>query len=328
MSHFDQAREHLARIPALQVTRNEPLSRHTRFQIGGPAAVFAETANEDAFIEAARWLKSSGLQWAVIGAGSNLIVHDGGFNGAVLRYRGAAISGDGRIVNVAAGAGLQSLVDFAIERGLAGLHTMTGIPGSTGAAIYGNAGAYGQSVSDTLMRVRFFECGAVRELDNAGCEFRYRDSVFKRRKDWLILSAEFMLSEANAGELKRTADEILAIRNRKYPPEMRCAGSIFKNLILAELPEPARSVVPPEVVKKGKVPSAWFLDQCGARGMRNGGIVVAGYHANLLYNEGGGTAAEVRDMINELKRRVRGRFGLELEEEVQFLGFDDKERVP
>jgi UDP-N-acetylmuramate dehydrogenase len=324
MSHFDQACERLARIPALQVTRNEPLSRHTRFGIGGPAAVFAATADEGAFVEAAGWLAASGLRWTVIGGGTNLVVNDAGYGGVVLHYGGARVEGEGRAIEAAAGADLQALVDCSIARGLAGLHTMTGIPGSVGGAVYGNAGAYGQSVSDTLRGVRYFDGSGILETDNAGCEFRYRGSVFKRRKDWLILSARFELDAGDAAELRKTADGILEIRNRKYPPEMRCAGSIFKNLIVAELGAAARAAVPAEVVKKGKAPAAWFLDQCGARGLRKGGIVVAGYHANLLYNEGGGTAAEVRELIEELKRRVRAKFDLELEEEVQFLGFEEK----
>jgi UDP-N-acetylmuramate dehydrogenase len=117
------------------------------------------------------------------------------------------------------------------------------------------------------------------------------------------------------------ADEILAIRNEKYPPTMKCAGSIFKNLILAELPPHVASRVPETVVREGKVPSAYFLEQVGAKGLVNGGIRVATYHANLIYNDGTGTAAETCAVIDVLKARVRGEFALELEEEVRYVGF-------
>ncbi len=102
---------------------------------------------------------------------------------------------------------------------------------------------------------------------------------------------------------------------------MKCAGSIFKNLILAELPEAVRRQIPERVVREGKAPSAYFLEQVGAKGMRNGGIQVADYHANLIYNTGDGTARELCELIGELKSRVRSQFGLELEEEVQYVGF-------
>ncbi len=313
----------LAGIEGLALFPDEPLAPHTRFGLGGPAAILADTASEPAFVQALRILGASGIAWTVIGGGTNLIVNDRGYSGVVLRFRGAALSRDGERVQAQAGATLQSVVDFAIGHGLEGLDRMTGIPGFTGGAIYGNAGAYGQSISDTLESVRIFDGERVRRLVGAGCAFRYRDSVFKRHKEWLILEAVFGLRNGDADALKASADEILATRNRKYPPDMRCAGSIFKNLILDELPETVRSQVPESVVKKGKVPAAWFLDQAGGRGLHRGGIHVAGYHANLVYNDGTGSARELRWLIGELQRRVEARFGLQLEAEVQFLGFDN-----
>jgi len=167
--------------------------------------------------------------------------------------------------------------------------------------------------------VRFLERGSVREISNAECEFAYRESRFKRRKDWVILSVTLRLESADTDELRAIANGILKIRNEKYPPAMRCAGSIFKNLLWSELPEAVRALVPAAVVREGKVPSAYFLEQAGAKGLRRGGVCVAAYHANLIYNECGGTAQEVGELIAELKRRVHDRFGLDLEEEVQFL---------
>jgi len=102
---------------------------------------------------------------------------------------------------------------------------------------------------------------------------------------------------------------------------MKCAGSIFKNLILAELPDSVRRQIPERVIREGKAPSAYFLEQVGAKGMRSGGIQVAYYHANLIYNTGDGTALELCELIGELKTRVWKQFGLELEEEVQYIGF-------
>ena len=119
----------------------------------------------------------------------------------------------------------------------------------------------------------------------------------------------------------RSADGILAIRNAKYPPSMMCAGSIFKNLLFHELPEAVQAQVDPKVICEGKVPSAWFLEQVGAKGIRNGGIQVADYHANLIYNTGTGTAQQVREIVGDLKARVEARFGFQVEEEVQYVGF-------
>ncbi len=312
-------------IPGLTISENEPLARHTRFGIGGPARILADASTEPALAEATDAIRASGEPEAVIGGGTNLVVSDAGFPGVVLRYTEQGIEIEGVRVRVAAGTVLQDLVDRTIARGLRGLETMTGIPGWVGGAIYGNAGAYGHSIHERVESVRFFDRSAraaadrFPEIGNAACEFRYRESVFKRRKDWIIVSAVLRLDPADPAGLQTTADGILKIRNEKYPPTMRCAGSIFKNCLLDELPASVRSRVPDRVVREGKVPSAYFLEQVGAKGIVNGGVRVADYHANLIYNSGAGTAAQIRELIEELKRRVRESYGFELEEEVQYI---------
>ena len=220
-----------------------------------------------------------------------------------------------------AGAVLQTLVDFTIDRGLRGLQTLAGIPGWVGPAVYGNAGAYGHSISERVHKVRYLDGVDVRVFDRDECEFRYRESIFKERKEWIILSVELLLDPADREELRKTAGDILKVRNEKFPPTMKCAGSIFKNLLLRELSGAVQARVPAQVIREGKVPSAYFLEQVGAKGMKEGDIHVADYHANLIYNAGQGTARELRTVIRELKSRVRNEFGLELEEEVQYVGF-------
>jgi UDP-N-acetylmuramate dehydrogenase len=313
--------ERLANLPNLAISEGALLSRHTRFGIGGPAQVYVETADEHSFIEALNLARSSGASYTIIGEGTNLIVSDSGFPGVVLRFTASAIQNHDTTVRAEAGAELQSLVDYCIDRGLQGLETMTGIPGSVGAAVYGNAGAYGHSIDGRVRQVRFFDGTGIREFGNASCEFRYRESVFKRHKDWIIFSTELEMSVSTPGSLRKTADEIFEIRQAKYPASMKCAGSIFKNLLLAELPESVRRQVPERVIREGKVPSAFFLEQVGAKGIQNGDIHVADYHANLIYNQGHGTASQLCQVITDLKARVRERFGLELEEEVQYIGY-------
>ncbi len=312
----------LQSISNVTSVEHEPLALHTRFRIGGPARVFAEAFSNDAFCRAVEVARATGLPWIVTGGGTNLIVSDAGFPGIVLRSRDAGIHlSPGGLVYASSGADLQALVDFTIAAGLRGLETLTGIPGTVGGAVYGNAGAYGHSISERIARVSFFDGATVRELDNAACGFTYRESVFKRRKDWIVLSALLRLDPAPVDELRRIAGGILKIRNEKYPPEMLCAGSIFKNLIFADLPESARLQVPPSAVREGKVASALFLEKAGAKGMSTGGVRVADYHANLIYNTGAGTAAQLRELIANLKRRVYELFAIELEEEVQYVGF-------
>ena len=310
--------ERLAKISGLQCTENIPLSSVTRFAIGGPARILADASLEAALIAALKAVRDH--PHALIGGGSNLVADDRGFPGVVLRYTANHIEIDGQVVRVAAGAILQDLVDATIAAGLEGLHTMTGIPGWVGGAIYGNAGAYGHSIHEFVESVRYFDGSIVREIGNTACEFQYRESVFKRHKDWIVLEAILRLPSGDPAHLRAATDAILKIRNEKYPPAMRCAGSIFKNLILAQLPESVRAQVPDRVIREGKVPSAYFLELAGAKGMVLGGVRVADYHANLIYNANGGTSQQVQELIGTLKHRVKERSELLLEEEVQYLG--------
>jgi UDP-N-acetylmuramate dehydrogenase len=321
MPTTEEVQTHLARIPNLTVSSDTPLARYTRFGIGGPADLYAETAGVESFVAALEAARSTGIPVMVIGGGTNLIVSDRGFRGIVLRYRADRLTAAGSRVCADAGAVLQDLVDFAIAHGLKGLETLSGIPGSAGAAIYGNAGAYGHSISERVAKVRFYDGREVRVFDNAACEFHYRESIFKRRKEWIIFSAELEFEPGDAAGLRKAADDILSVRNAKFPVTMKCAGSIFKNLLWKELPPAVAAAVPPSAVREGKVPAAWFLEQAGAKGLRRGDIHVADYHANLIYNAGEGTADDLRGMIDELKRRVRDRFGIQLEEEVQYVGW-------
>ncbi len=316
------ALEKLAAIRNARVAENALLSSFTRFAIGGPAALFFDACDEEAFVKGLQTAAELDAPHIVIGGGTNLVVSDAGFKGVVLRYTGSAIRQDKFLLGVGSGAVLQDVVDQSIALGLKGLETMTGIPGYLGGAVYGNAGAYGHSMQELVRNVRVFDGSRVIEMSNEECQFRYRESIFKKRKQWVILSVDLEFSEHDPGDLAKTAQEIRSIRDAKYPPAMKCAGSIFKNLFLVDLPGSVVAKIPGKVIREGKVPSAWFLEQAGAKGMRRGDIHIADYHANLIYNDGVGTAADLVAVIREVKARVFERFGFELEEEVQYVGFN------
>jgi UDP-N-acetylmuramate dehydrogenase len=321
MTEAPALKDHLAGIPNLSILAEEPLARHTRFGIGGPATLFCDAPDQDSCVAALKVLKQAALPHVVMGGGTNLIVADAGFDGIVLRFSGVGIQHEGTLLRAEAGAVLQDVVDRSIALGLSGMQTMTGIPGYLGGAVYGNAGAYGQSIQERLETVHATDGERVLAFSHAECHFQYRDSWFKNHKEWLILQAYLRFDEGDAAELQKAADEIRGIRDKKYPPSMKCAGSIFKNLFFANLPANAQAEIPAKLVREGKVPAAWFLEQAGVMGMRRGAIQVAAYHANLIYNDGAGTAADLVSLIKECKQRVAERFGFALEEEVQYVGF-------
>ena len=319
-SAIDEAYAALAGVAGLTVAQNISLRSYNRFGLGGPADLLASTKQADVLAEALSVSRRLGLPFYFLGDGSNVIVSDDGYRGLVLRYEADAVEMRDGAVYAEVGAPLQALVDFSIAQSLEGIHTLERIPGSVGGAVYGNAGAYGRSLHESVARVRFLDGETVREFDNPGCEFEYRESVFKRCKDWIVLSCVLELESGDQAALTKQAASIRAIRDEKFPPTMRCAGSIFKNLYFERLPAAAQQLVPSAAVRGGKVASAFFLEQVGAKGMRRGGIEIAPYHANIIYNAGGGTAADLRSLISELKRRVSEQFGFEVEEEVQYVG--------
>ncbi len=166
----------LSRIADTTVHLGAALSSYTRFGIGGPAAVLVDTAHPEAFLEALDVVRSEKVPHLVIGGGTNLVVSDEGFDGVVLRYKGRQIVEKEEVLRVDAGAVLQDVVDYSIEAGLKGLQTMTGIPGYLGGAVYGNAGAYGHSIDEIVVRVH--TTGG--SFENEECQFAYRESVFKQ----------------------------------------------------------------------------------------------------------------------------------------------------
>ena len=316
-----QLNNELMRIPGLQLFPAEPLARHTRFALGGPARLLADSTTPASLNAALTLLRQSRHPFLLIGGGTNLIVADSGFDGIVLRYRATLLRHSEGEVIIGSGADLETLVDATVASGLAGMECLKRIPGWVGAAIYGNAGAYGQQVSDRLTSVTFHDGLAVRQLPRDECGFRYRSSLFKQHRDWVILEAAFALEPGDTSALAARAEEIRAVRDEKFPPSLRCAGSVFKNFILATLPAATQRRVPTNVVKGGKVPAAWFLEQVQAKGLTRGGIRVAAYHANLIYNDGHGLATQLVALIDELKQRVTAEFEIALEEEVQYVGF-------
>lgn len=306
------------------VRENEVLSKHTRFGLGGAARWMVDVRASAVLPSVVAILRESSLPLITLGGGSNLIVADEGFDGVVLRFTGSSILRNDGLTVAEAGAVWQDVVDFHTDLGLMGMERMTGIPGWLGGALYGNAGAYGQTMMDFVEQIRVFDGVSIRDVANVDCGFAYRTSGFKGHKDWILLAARMRLLPGDANEVRNTAAEILATRNEKFPPTLKCAGSIFKNLLVAQLPGKALSRVPKGVIRAGKVPSAWFLEQIGSKGMREGGIEVASYHANLIFNNGSGTADEVCRMIDRLKSLVFKEFELMLEEEVQYVGFSDR----
>ncbi|MBI2022239.1 UDP-N-acetylmuramate dehydrogenase [Candidatus Daviesbacteria bacterium] len=304
----------------MQIEENVALNKVTTLAIGGPAKGFVTVSNIDQLKEALLHSFDYGLEFLVIGGGSNILVSDEGFNGLIIKNQISGIEQNGDTLKVKSGTSLQDLVNFSIEKDLGGLHKLNGIPGTVGGAIFGNAGAFGQTISDYLQSVTTLnpKDQSLMVLSKDECQFEYRDSGFKRN-GLIILEVELKLPNQDQELLKKEAQEVLEKRLKKYPPGILCPGSFFKNLFINKLPEGVQKQIPKERDYFGKVPAWFFLDEVGAKGDQLGQIKIADFHGNLFINLGEGNAKDFYELAKKYFIKVKEKFGVELEPEVQFI---------
>ena len=300
----------------MQVKKNYKLKKFTTMAIGGPASYFVTAKTERDLEQALEFARKSRLPWYVVGEGSNLIVSDKGYRGVIIQCQILNVKFQKNIVTVGAGYNLLKLIWQLDKLGVAGMERMAGVPGTVGGATYGCAGAYGQEIKDHLVSVRFWDGRRFRDLSRRQCQFSYRFSVFKKHKNWIIVSAAFRLPQGNPKELLKISRDTIKLRAKKYWPGLKCPGSFFKNLLVSDIKVPRELS---DLVVYRKLPAGVLLERVRAKGMRQGNIQVAGHHANLIYNPGGGTAADVKKLARKLQTLVKKKFGIIIDEEVQYL---------
>ncbi len=309
-----------AEAPGLELRRDEPMSRHTTFRVGGPVPIMALPKNEE---EVQRVLSVAAMEFGIkpffMGKGSNLLVSDGGADLLVMK------SCDGlsrlellpegerpghRTILAGSGVSLARLANFALECGLTGLEFAHGIPGSVGGGAYMNAGAYGGEMGQVISSVSSVSCPdqeLVRE--HVDPEFSYRHSQFQGG-DGFILRACFSLKPGDPAEIKAKMDDFAARRREKQPLEYPSAGSAFKR------PAPADGQ---------PVYAAALIDRCGLKGLTVGGAQVSEKHAGFVVNRGGATCGDIVELMAQVRERVLRETGVTLEPEVRYLGMEGEE---
>ncbi|MEI6378390.1 MAG: UDP-N-acetylmuramate dehydrogenase [Candidatus Falkowbacteria bacterium] len=307
-----------------KIEKNKSLKELTTWKIGGLADYFALIESVEELEQAAAWAKSKELPIFILGGGSNLLISDEGFRGLVLKIANRDLSMAGNKLTVGAGVNLQVAVQAAIEAGLGGLEWAQGIPGLIGGAVRGNASAYGGETKDCLERVCFFDLssGEWQELSAIECQLTYRSSLFKQNNNLVIWQAVFALTPAKTVELRAKALAIALKRLARVPSEPS-AGSVFQNLLIAELPPSASELIGrySEQIKGGKLACGLVIEELGFKGRGVGGALVSQRHANIIVNVGQATAAEVLVLLAQIKTAAFDRYGLELIEEVEKVGF-------
>ena len=284
------------------VYRNEPMKRHTTFRIGGPAYYYLCPHSAKEIQKVVEICREEKLPYFILGNGSNLLVSDQGYRGVVIQLwkNVSDIRVEGCLIHAKAGASLAKIAAEALEEGLTGMEFAAGIPGTLGGAVVMNAGAYGGEMKDILKEVLVMDQqGRIFTLEKKDLKLGYRTSAVKE-KGYIVLAAVLELRPGDREEIRKLMEDLKQKRVEKQPLDLPSAGSTFKR---------------PEGYFAGKL-----IMDAGLRGFSVGGAQVSEKHCGFVVNTGGASASDVLTLIREVQKRVREKFGVELETEVKFLG--------
>lgn len=287
----------------IEISFNEPMSRHTSFKIGGTADVYCEIKTRGILTNIIKACKDKEIPYFIIGKGSNLLVSDSGIRGIVIKLGGefskTSITENG-LLCCGSGTSLASVCSFALKNSLSGLEFAWGIPGSVGGAAYMNAGAYGGEMKDVVESVAYIdENGALKCCKKAELNFGYRKSIFTDN-EYIITDVFFRLESKNQKEIREKMDDLIGRRKSKQPLEYPSAGSTFKR------------------------PEGYFaaalIEECGLKGVSIGGAEVSEKHSGFIINKNNATCEDVKRLIAYVKEQVYKQKGVELHCEVKFIG--------
>lgn len=306
--------------PKIRIKKNVSLEPFSTFRIGGWAEFFCTVENAEEIIETIQYAKAKKLKWRIFAGGSNVVFSDKPQKGLFIRIFGGRIKWEGNQVFLDPGILLDSVVKSSISRGFKGLEALSGIPGTIGGAVFGNAGAYGKSVSQVVEKVEIWDPAREKRrwISKNQCVFKYRESILKK-KLWILLQIVLRLEKGEKKKLKETSKRIISARLKKYPPTLKSPGSFFKNVIAKDISKIAYAKIDTSKIIDGKIPAGYLLEAVGAKGMRVGDVYVATCHGNLILNKGKGATEDVQMLSRILKRKVKQKFGIELEEEVRYI---------
>ena len=284
----------------IEITENEPLKNHTTFRIGGNATYFVSPSSEEEIVCVLRAAEDFSVRTLVLGNGSNMLISDKGFDGAVI-YIGEKMSDieiDGEnTIKAQAGALLVRVCRFALENSLGNMEKLFGIPGSVGGCLYMNAGAYGGEMKDVVVSARCVDrSGDIKTIPLEEMSLSYRHSIFSE-KGYIVTSVTFKLEKSDKNIIESEMDLYMQKRKDKQPLEYPSAGSVFKR---------------PEGYFAGAL-----IEECGLKGMTIGGAQVSDKHAGFIINTGSATQKDVSSLIEFCKKTVFEEKGVMLEEEIK-----------
>ena len=289
------------------------MSKHTTFKIGGPADYFVIVDSIDNLTAVLKVLSEQDMSYFMLGGGSNVLISDEGFAGAVIKVNCKEIKVEDDVIIADAGCATAQVAEVTIKAKLSGFEWGVCVPGTIGGAVRGNAGAMGLEMKDSVYKVEIWRDGEVLELNNAECKFGYRDSIFKSGND-IILRVHLKLQKGESKDLMAKALQHIQFRKDTQPTGFS-SGCIFKNVDIAQF----HGKTPDEFADKMYVSAGWLIDKSGLKGEQIGQVQVSEKHANFITNFGGGSASDVIELIAKIKEKVYDKFSVNLEEEIQII---------
>ena len=291
------------KIPNIQFDIS--LKNYSTFRIGGKAKYFFKAQTKKDLISVLKLAKEYNIPFRVIGGGSKLLIPDNGFDGLVVKTENSNFQVKDETVFLESGVPSNHVVQIALEEELTGAEWLTGIPGTIGGAIRGNAGDFNGSMQDIILKVNFFDLEKETEdfFNNEECQFGYRTSIFKESSNLIILSCEIELKKGDKKKIKNLIEKYFNHRRENHPLLYPSVGCIFTN---------------PKVESK-EIPVWKLIVDSGLVGKRIGNVKVSKKHSNFIINLGEGKAEEVEQLINLIKETILKKSGIELEEEIQYL---------
>lgn len=319
----------------VKILKNVRLAPFTVYQIGGPARYFVEARNSQEIKEAVIFAAEQKMPFFILGAGSNILVSDDGFEGVAVHIINGRVEVEDNYLIADAGVMMARAVLYAANNGLKGFEWGVGIPGTIGGSVRGNAGCFGGEVKDIVKNVDVIRVKKIKKfgkinleeisLNNLQCRFGYRDSIFKYHPELVILRAKFLLQKGNPQAIKKNIQEIMKMRVEKQDIGQKCAGCIFKNILWSKVKNKDLLLKNfPELKKfsnRQNIPTSFLIDNAGLKGKCRGNICISEKHANFFINKGGGSAFELKNFINEVKLILKKKYNLVPEEEIQYVGF-------
>jgi len=307
-------------LPGMQF--NVSLKNHTSFKIGGKAKYFFVARTNEQLIDAIKLASKYNLPFFILGGGTKLLVSDKIFKGLVIKAENLGFKVQDFKIFAESGLSTIKLTDIALENSLTGLEWLKGIPGTVGGAIRGNAGAFNSSMENVISFVEVFDKTSkkLKVFKNKNCGFAYRASIFKTNLDLIILSCEIKLKKGNKVQIENKMKEYLNHRKKIQPLSFPSAGSVFKNFDFNKTKNKLLEKFP-EFKKTKIIPAGFLIEKVGLKGKQVGGAKVSEKHANFIVNFNNARAEDVKKLIDLIKNKVKNKFQIILEEEIQYFNF-------